>query len=468
MASSSIVDVADLLETRKVGRYQIAIWALAFLMVFVDGLDLSGPFVAAPALLRVFHVEKSTLGLVFGLTSIGALIGTYSFGYINDWFGRRRAAIAAVLLYSIPAIAAGFSSSITELMVLRFLVGLGAGGVMPTAIAYLVETAPKRVRVTFVMVGVLGLTCGIAAMGQVGAWLLPHWGWPVVFIFPGFLGLGLTAFLYVALPESLRYLTLHQPQSPALRRRVTLLAPELVVGADTRFVLPPQPKSEGLGLKPLFSGNQRVVTPLLWAGYLIQSITFMAFGNWFAVLLEGLGLTSLQASLTFTYGALLGVAAQILVARVFDKVGPKAIVFALLTASGGMILLGIIPGLTPALVMTIGTVAYAFCHSSQGSFNGMVGVFYPTNIRGKGVGYASGLGRAGQAIGPVAAGYMLSSALPLHLTLYLIATPYIITAFLCLWLSVLYHRHFAAGEASAVAVEPARIATVAGEAEARS
>lgn len=454
MTEPATVDVAELLETRRLGRFQIGIWTLAFLMVFVDGFDLSGPLVGAPALLRAFHVEKSTLGLVFGVTSIGALIGTYSFGYINDWYGRRRAAVTAVLFYSLPAIAAGFATSLDQLMVLRFFVGIGVGGIMPTAIAYLVETAPKRFRVTFVMVGVLGLTLGIAAMGQVGAWFLPVWGWPIVFILPGLTGLGFSVFLYFVLPESLRYLTLRQPGSPILRRRATLLAPELGIGPATRFVLPQQPQAKGLGLKPLFSGNQRVVTPLLWAGYLIQSITFMAFTNWFAVLMEGLKLTPLQASLTFSYGALAGVPTHILIAWLFDKFGPKAVVCALLTASAGIALLGI-PNLSPIAVMVLGVVSYSFCQSSQGSFNGMVGVFYPTNIRGKGVGYASGMGRVGQVIGPVVAGYLLSAALPLQVTLYVVAIPYVVTAFICIWLGVIYQRKFAGGEASAAVVEPA-------------
>lgn len=239
-----------------------------------------------------------------------------------------------------------------------------------------------------------------------------------------------------------------------------MLAPELTIGPETRFVLPQQPQAKGLGLKSLFSGNQRVVTPLLWAGYLIQSITFMAFTNWFAVLMEGLKLTPLQASLTFSYGAFAGVPTHVFIAWLFDKFGPKAVVFALLMASGAIALLGI-PNLSPMVVMTLGIVSYSFCQSSQGSFNGMVGVFYPTNIRGKCVGYASGMGRVGQVIGPVLTGYLLSAALPLQVTLYVIATPYVLTAFICLWLGVIYQRDFAGGEAGAIAVDTAEAVAVA-------
>jgi AAHS family 4-hydroxybenzoate transporter-like MFS transporter len=301
------------------------------------------------------------------------------------------------------------------------------------------------------MVGVLGLTCGISAMGQVGAWLLPIYGWRIVFILPGTVGALFSVMLFFVLPESLRYLTLKNPQSPMLRKRLMSLAPELNIGATTRFVLPPQPETKGLGLKPLFSGDQRYASPLLWAAYLIQSITFMAFTNWFVVLMEGLNLTPLQAALTFSYGAAAGIATHILIAFLFDRYGPMAVVAALLTGSASIALLGM-PDLSPIAVMVLGVIAYSFCQSSQGSFNGMVGVFYPTNIRGKGVGYASGMGRIGQVIGPAATGYLLAMALPLKVTLYVIATPYVITAFLCVALGIIYKRRFAGGEAGTIDV----------------
>lgn len=450
MAEAASVDVAELLETRKVGAFQIGLWALAFLMLFIDGFDLSGPLVGAPALLRAFHAQKSQLGIIFGVGNFGALIGTYLYGYVIDWYGRRAAAVSAVLLYSIPAIAAGFIGTLDQLMVPRFIASIGFGGIMPTAIAYLVEMAPKRYRVTFTMIGALGLTTGIFAMGQVGAWLLPLWGWRVVFFMPGAAGLALAVLLWFALPESLRYLTLRQPESPRLRRRLVALAPELDIGPATRFTLPPQPVAKGLGLKPLFSGNQRWASPLLWSAYLVQSITFMAVTNWFAVLLEGLKLTPLQAALTFSYGALAGVPAHVLTAWLFDRVGPFAVVGTLAVATGAMVLLGV-PGLSATTLIVLGIVCYAFCQACQGSFNGMVGVFYPTNIRGKGVGYASGMGRLGSVIGPVVIGFMLSGSLPIQDTLLMIAAPYVLTAFICIGLGILYRRKFAGGEASAVA-----------------
>lgn len=462
MAQALSVDVAELVESRKIGKVQLGIWLLAFLMVFADGFDFSGPLAGAPAILRAFQAPKTELGWVFSLGNFGALLGAYLFGYVNDRYGRRAAAIAAVLCYTLPALASGFAGSLTQLGILRFVVGLGVGGIMPTAIAYLVEIAPKRFRVTMVMCGVLGFTTGIAAVGQVAAWLIPIWGWRVVFFLPACVGFALCILLYFVLPESLRYLTVHKPQSDELRRRVQRIAPELEIGPATRFTMPVQPHAKTISPKPLFQGNQRIVTPLLWAGYFFEALTFMALTNWFAVLMETLKLTPLQASLTYSYGAFIGIAAVIFVAWCFDKLGPVAVAGAIFISSAATIGLGI-SGLSATMIMTLGLVSFAFAQACQGSFNGMVGVFYPTHIRGQGIGYAGAMGRVAQIIGPLVTGYLLSAALPLQTTLYIVAGPFLVAACICIALDVVYKRRFAGGEAAAASATPPEPRTVAAE-----
>jgi AAHS family 4-hydroxybenzoate transporter-like MFS transporter len=460
MAQAALVDVAELVESRKLGKVQIGIWFLAFLMVFADGFDFSGPLAGAPAILRAFGAQKTELGWVFSLGNVGAFLGAYIFGYVNDRFGRRKAAMAAVLCYTLPALASGFATSLNELGIYRFVVGLGVGGIMPTAIAYLVEIAPKRYRVTMVMCGVLGFTTGIFAVGQVAAWLLPIWGWQVVFVLPAIVGLALCVLLYFVLPESLRYLTVHQPDSTELRQRVQRLAPELEIGAQTRFTMPTQASPKSISPKPLFRGNQRIVTPLLWMGYFFEALTFMALTNWFSVLMETLKLTPLQASLTYSYGAGLGIGCVLLVAWFFDKLGPVAVAGSILISSAGILGLGI-PNLSPTMIMVLGLLCFSFAQACQGSFNGMVGVFYPTHIRGQGIGYAGAMGRLAQIIGPLATAYLLSAILPLQTTLMIVAIPFLIAACICIALDFVYKRRFIGGEAAAATPEQAIPATAA-------
>ena len=87
---------------------------------------------------------------------------------------------------------------------------------------------------------------------------------------------------------------------------------------------------------------------------------------------------------------------------------------------------------------------------THNAFNGIVGVFYPTGVRSKGVGYATGMGRIALVSGPVIAGFLLSAHLPVRELLYLMAVPYLLVAGICVALGLLYRRRFAKGEAAMV------------------
>src|SRR5579875_1977109 len=178
--------------------------------------------------------------------------------------------------------------------------------------------------------------------------------------------------------------------------------------------------------------------------------------------METLKLTPLQASLTYSYGATLAIPVVIALAWCFDKLGPITVAGAILISSASLIMLGI-SGLSPSLLMLFGIVCFSFALSVQGSFNGMVGVFYPTHIRGQGIGYAGAMGRIAQIIGPLATGYLLSAALPLQLALAIVATPFIIAAGICIGLDIVHKRRFAGGEAAASAAAPPKQRTVAAE-----
>ncbi|HEX3969686.1 MAG TPA: hypothetical protein VHX19_00105, partial [Stellaceae bacterium] len=149
----------------------------------------------------------------------------------------------------------------------------------------------------------------------------------------------------------------------------------------------------------------------------------------------------------------------------FDKLGPVAVAGAILISSAGILGLGI-PGLSPTMIMVLGLLCFSFAQACQGSFNGMVGVFYPTHIRGRGIGYAGAMGRLAQIIGPLATAYLLQAVLPLQTTLMIVATPFLIAACICIALDIVYKRRFSGGEAAAVAATPDRpvpVTVAAGE-----
>ena len=433
------IDVGELLENRPLGRFQWLTLILGCLILFVDGLDFSAANVGAPAILRAFGAEKSAMGIVFSAGFVGILTGSLAFGYIGDRFGRKTGAILGVLAYSVPALLTIFATSLDQLATYRFLSGLGMGGVVPNVIALLTETAPKRYRISFVMVAYVGYSLGNAAIAQVAAWFIPSEGWPVVFLAAGLAGIGLSAVLLFLLPESIPYLAATNPdavQLPALVRRAV---PERAFEANTRFILRRPASQQTFSLKLLFSEERRIATPLLWLGFFAESLTYMTFSAWFSVLLEQAGLLPTQAALTFSLAYLGAIVAILVLARMLDAFGPKATVF---TAAGGIgtfLALGT-PGLSGTMIAVCGIFAMACSSSTHQALNGIVGGFYPTIIRGNGVGYASGMGRAAAIIGPAIAGYLLSAQLPLQEVLAVIVSPYVVVIGVCLALSRLKNK----------------------------
>jgi AAHS family 4-hydroxybenzoate transporter-like MFS transporter len=444
------IEVAELVEGQPLGKFQLFVLGCCFLILFVDGFDYSSANVGAPAIIRAFQADKSAMGLVFGWGNFGILCGSFLFGYIGDKLGRKAGSLGGVLFYSLPALLIYFADSLQHLMVLRFLAGLGIGGVIPNAIALLTETAPKKYRASFVMLGLVAYSTGTFASAQVSAWLTPIFGWRVGFVTAGGAGVLLCLYLAFVLPESIRYLALTQSNSDSLKALVRRIAPSLPINSETRFYLNQGSANGSFSWRQLFSGYQRVATPLLWIGYFAESLTFMTYASWLGVILESKGLAPQQAAFAFSFTAVGGICAIIIMSRFLDYFGPMATV---VTALGGVSLISLLgtEGLSIPVIIGIAVLAMGCCHATHNSFNGTVGIFYPTSIRSKGVGYASGMGRIALITGPVVAGYLLSAHLPTQTLLYLIAAPYVLVTFVCFGLGRLYQRRFAGGEAAAQA-----------------
>jgi len=435
MKSSDEIDIAQVLENRRLGAFQLVTLAFGFLALFVNGLDYSAANVGAPAILRAFHAERSAMGFVFGWSFFGIFLGSVLFGIIGDKYGRKPGLVLAVLAYSIPALFTPFAHSLEQLALFRFLAGLGIGGAVPNTIALLTETAPKRFRVTFVMVAFVGYSSGNASIAQVAAWLIPVLGWPVIFLVAGGLGLVLSIVLLVFLSESVPFLAAVRPDSAKLRRLAARAAPEAAISPNTRFVSRKQAETK-FSLALLFSSYRRTATPLLWLAFFAESLTYMTFSAWLAVILESAGLSPKEAALTFSYGAFGAILAILIFGRLIDRFGPRAAVLSAVLASAAIMYLGR-GGASSVAIATVATLAMAAAAATHQSLNGLVGSFYPTIVRGNGVGLATGMGRIAAIVGPVIVGYLIAAKVPQQQVLYFIAAPDLVVAAACIGLDIL-------------------------------
>ena len=105
------------------------------------------------------------------------------------------------------------------LTVARFFTGLGIGGGFAGAAALTGDYTPHRLRATMIMATFTGAPIGGFLGGQIVALLLPHYGWPMIFIIGGVFPLVLVLALAIWLPESPRFLAAQAEPVAAPRRR---------------------------------------------------------------------------------------------------------------------------------------------------------------------------------------------------------------------------------------------------------
>ena len=274
---ATAVDIGELLDKQKLSLFHLGTFLLCALIIIVDAADTGSANVAAPAILRAFPAERSVMGWVFAWGAIGVFFGSLIFGYIGDRYGRRAGVLLSVLFYSIPALGTASAGSLEQLMIWRFVTGLGIGGAIPNTIALLNEAAPKRFRASFVVFAFLGYSIGTGSSGAVAGWFTPIYGWISVFVAVGIAGSLLVVLLYFRLPESLRYLVVTDSNSPVLRRRAAKLFPEAGIGPETRFVLVQEERATRVALRELFVGNLKLTTPLLWLSYFCEILHLSRF-----------------------------------------------------------------------------------------------------------------------------------------------------------------------------------------------
>src|SRR3954470_4213913 len=229
------VDVGAILDDGQFGSYQKLLVFATAMTIILDGFDNQVMGGAIPALMRDWHIaSRGPFSYVLTAGMVGMMVGGAIGGDLGDKKGRRNALLGSVVTFGILTIGVAFAHDITTLIVIRFLAGLGLGGAMPTATAISSEYVPRRKRPVAVTLTVICVPLGGAFAGWIGGYILPRYGWRVLFGVGGALPLVLAAFLFKVLPESPRYLASLQARWSELRALLGRLGH--TVDADAVFV----------------------------------------------------------------------------------------------------------------------------------------------------------------------------------------------------------------------------------------
>jgi AAHS family 4-hydroxybenzoate transporter-like MFS transporter len=406
------IQIERLIDEQKLGRFNLNLLVWSFLAMFADGYEITAMAFAAPELVRIWGVEPSSLGPVFSASLFGIFFGAPLLGYIGDRYGRKTAIILACLVCGSATLAMTLATNMQQLFVLRLLTGIGIGGLMPNTISLTSELSPKRFRAMLIVLMFTGITLGGGTPSVVAAWLVPQFGWQVLFLIGGIVPLVIAVCLVFVLPESIKYLALRQDRRDELLRVARKVRPDVKIPGSAIFEFPQSMPGSGIGLRQIFSHGLGWITPLLWFCFGMTLMANYFLNSWMPVLFEQMGLPPGEAALASGLYHVGGTLGGLMISVLIDRYG--FVVIALLLLLAGPVVAGIgMTSLSYYALLALSLAAGICVLGAQFGNNAAAGLLYPTEIRAKAVGWAFSMGRFGSILGPLVGGMLLARNWPL-------------------------------------------------------
>jgi MFS transporter, AAHS family, benzoate transport protein len=391
------------------GRTLATVVAVCSLSITFDGYDLVVYGTTIPSLLKEWGIGPAQAGAIGSYALIGMLLGALLVGTIADRIGRRRALIACLVWFSVFMGLCSIAPSPEVFGLLRFLCGIGLGGLMPTVAAIVIEYAPKgRGNFTYVLMQ-SGYAIGGILAASLAIPLIPALGWQVMYLIGAAPLVLVVPLAWKYVPESLEYLMARgrHDEARALATRLDLPAPAAPTAAARRP-----------GVRDLFTGGYGLASVLFWIATFSALLLVYGLNTWLPQIMREAGYplgSALSFLLVFNLGSIVG---SLIGGRIADRVGAKpVIIVAFALAAVSVAALAFRPSM--ALIYVLLALGGYGTIGTQNLINSYVTSYYPGAVRATGIGWTLGVGRLGGVLGPFVGGLVLASSLGLNWNFYL-------------------------------------------------
>ncbi len=406
MNDAATIDLSKVLDRPKLSGFQVLILCLCSLVIVLDGFDAQAMGYVAPALIKTFNVPRSELGPVFSSGLFGLFIGSLVISPVADRLGRKIAVLGAVVLFGVCSLLTMTAGTLNEVMVWRFITGLGLGGAIPTTLTVVSDFSPRRLRGALAMLVALANTVGSSLGAFLSGALIPMFGWPSVFLVGGVLPLILALVLLVFLPESPRWLLLQPGSGPRLVPIVRKIDRSITLPDNAVFSISETPLP-GLPMWHLFGEGRTLTTLLIWCAFVVGYLDLYFMTSWLPTLITSAGKSLQQAVAAPALLQIGGLLGGISLARLVDRYGSRMLCVTFAGCALFVVVTGAVSGDVTLLLASVFCAGFFLISSLVGSV-GYTAAYYPTAIRSTGVGWGMGVGRVGAIIGPLVAGALIA------------------------------------------------------------
>ncbi|MBM13984.1 MAG: MFS transporter [Halieaceae bacterium] len=412
-ADFEVASVRAQLNARDMSLAQWEVVVLCTAINMLDGYDVLVMSFAAAPVAADWQLDPASLGLLLSAGLIGMAIGSIVLGSLADVLGRKRLVHICLITVTIGMILSAHAHSQLQLLALRFITGVGIGGMLATLTALVSEYSNDKRR--GICMGLLqsGYPLGALLGGIIAAQIIQFADWRSLFLFGGGLSALLLPLIVIRLPESLDFVS--KSGSPKVENVKGRLLERFGLSEPRQSMVEDLDQGVGSWRSCFTPSEVRINTLLLWTCYLALMFSFYFVVSWTPKLLVDAGLSTsegISAGAILQAGGLIG-------ALVIGLLGSRYAVHKLaawfFSLSVVMILAyGWADAELTALMILSAMMGFFLIGAMIGLYT--IGpALYDSKSRVTGVGLAIGVGRLGAIAAPFVGGLMVEADLEVSL-----------------------------------------------------
>jgi putative sialic acid transporter len=373
---------------RTITRKQWNVLVAAQLGYTLDAMDFVLYLMAIKSLMEAFSFNTAEAGLIASVGLIASAIGGLLFGMAADYFGRTRALMATILIYSFATLGAATAQNFTQLMIWRAAVGIGMGGEWSSGAVLVSETWPAEHRGKAIGIMQSGWALGYILAALATAAVLPTLGWRWLFV------LGVLPALFVIwvrrnVDEPAVWIAQREKNNPSRDGSRSSEANTLVAIFSRAFI--------GRTLKA------SLLTSLVMFGY-------WGFSTWLPGFLAtsteegGAGMSVVKSVawiIPTQIGAFFG---YLSFGFISDRIGRRPAVIGFLLAAAVLVPIYGYMARSPWALMATGPLLGFFSHGYFSVFGAMLSELFDTRMRATGQGFTYNVGRILGGLAPYTIG----------------------------------------------------------------